>query len=1017
VESFEMSVEVRDAGGRVDVTATSEATTIARAERSIRLQGLSLEVSAVRDDRLGLLRVEARPIVPGIASASLRAELDPETFAAKHVEAKLRDLEIETVLEFVPVLPAGWLLEGTADLDVRGDEGGNLICESKGWCRRFETPDPDGGVRTRGVGFSARGEIAWPVPENGPLMLAYDVRASSPEIALSARRHRGAGFDPVLAIEGDLDLRSPTLSGTTRVDLSLSGTEGSVGDTPVPESLFPARVSLDGDLSLGPSAAFDGRATIATSDLGTVTARGRASSENGGAASLSWSWSGAELDRLAALGAEIGARFPDRMTFRGRARAAGSLRGALADPSVMGSLWLDSVDAVAEHGGEAAVSAWAIHDVSCEAGFSRSPGETRIAVGPIRATGEMVVPPLDPIPFTIDARGEMDPVAGAARVAEASVEAANLTRLSLSGRWDSQAAQTVVGRVSAEVVALERLRVLARPWIADVAPAYALQGAVGGSFEGVLSADGSWIARGDLLMKETGFSSGDGARVVQGPDSEWEVSLARGLPGKPITAEAHGRVGGALLLWGAVFGDFAAVTSDMKLTAQFHGGDWTSGLEWALPQGVRVAGRLDSGADRPGGGFAPAETESPRPSGSDLAYGLVVELPDLGGFLERYMRAPLAESVPYLDRINGAGAVRLRLDGVVSEDRRTAAGAVEVSDLHLRGLEGDTRVEGLQLGLPFELVWGPPAADGTRPLSGEERRGSLRFDALSLGGIEFPPTATDLIVRADSVGLEQPLRIPVMGGTLHLERLTLAKTTRAERRLESSVRLDKLSLRALTGALGSFPLDGELDGYFPRVSVTDTRLLVDGGGEFSVFGGTVEVRDISGENLLTRFPKLTFSAAFSDIDLLDITRTFDFGAIHGVARGEVRDCELFGGIPVRFEAELETIKTKGVSQKINVKAVNNIVILGTGGKVTALDRGLHKFFDTFTFSKIGVRMTLRNDAFLLRGTERRGRRELFVKGRLPFPIDIVNVAPGQTVSFQTMLRRARNLDVSTTAPR
>jgi hypothetical protein len=997
VESFEMSMEVRDAGRRVDLTAISGASTITRGERPIRLQGISLEAWAERDELQGLVRVEARPSVPGVASASFRAELDAETFAAKRIEAELRDVEIETVLGFVPLLPDEFLLEGTADIDVHGEDGGKLIGESKGRCRRIETPDPFGAVRAQRVAFSARGEIAWPLPEDGPLMLAYGVRASSPEFVLPGPPHRLAGFDTVLSIEGDLDLRSPSLSGTTRVELSLPRAEGSVGDTPLPESLFPARVSLDGELSLGQPASFDGRATIATSDLGTLTAKGRASAENGGATTLTWSWSGVDLDRLVTVGAEIGAGVPDWMVLEGRARAAGSVRGALADPSVAGTLWLESVEASAVQGENADEPGWALHDVSLEAAFGRSPGETRFALGPVRATGELAVHPLEPIPLTIDVEGEVDPGAGTARVTAASVAAANLTRLNLSGRWDSHAAETLIGRVSMEDLALKRLRELARPWIADLAPGYAVQGAVGGSLEGVLNADGGWTARGDLFMKETGFSSEDGARVVQGPDSEWEISLERELPGDPVDAEARGRLGGALLLWGTVFGDYGAVTSDMKLTAQIRRDVWTSELEWALPQGVRVTGRLDSGAE--------------------LAYGLAAAVPDLGAFLAHYARAPLADSVPKLDRIDGAGAVRLRLDGVASDDRRTAAGVLKASDLHVRGLEGDTRIEGLDLDLPFELVWGPPDPDGSRPLGGEERTGKLRFDALSLGGVEFPPTSTDLTVRADTVGLEQPVRIPLMDGTLHLERLTLAEAMRAERHLESSVRLDKLSLRALTDALGTFPLDGELDGSFPRVSFTDTELLVDGGGDISVFGGTVEVRDISGENLLTRFPKLRFSAAFNDIDLLEITRTFDFGAIHGVARGEVRDCELFGGTPVRFEADFETVKTKGVSQKINVKAVNNIAILGTGGKVTAIDRGLHKFFDTYTYSKIGVRMTLHNDAFLLRGTERRGERELFVKGRLPFPIDIVNVAPGHAVSFQTMLRRARNLDVSTTASR
>ena len=54
-----------------------------------------------------------------------------------------------------------------------------------------------------------------------------------------------------------------------------------------------------------------------------------------------------------------------------------------------------------------------------------------------------------------------------------------------------------------------------------------------------------------------------------------------------------------------------------------------------------------------------------------------------------------------------------------------------------------------------------------------------------------------------------------------------------------------------------------------------------------------------------------------------------------------------------------------------------------------------------------------NDVFLLRGTESRGERELFLKGRLPFRIDIVNVKPGQTVSFRAMVDRVGSLDFST----
>jgi hypothetical protein len=63
-------------------------------------------------------------------------------------------------------------------------------------------------------------------------------------------------------------------------------------------------------------------------------------------------------------------------------------------------------------------------------------------------------------------------------------------------------------------------------------------------------------------------------------------------------------------------------------------------------------------------------------------------------------------------------------------------------------------------------------------------------------------------------------------------------------------------------------------------------------------------------------------------------------------------------------------------------------------------------------------MSLENDVFLLRGLARRGDRELLLKGRLPFPIDVVNVQPGRTVSFRSMLERVRSLDftAATTKP-
>jgi hypothetical protein len=86
--------------------------------------------------------------------------------------------------------------------------------------------------------------------------------------------------------------------------------------------------------------------------------------------------------------------------------------------------------------------------------------------------------------------------------------------------------------------------------------------------------------------------------------------------------------------------------------------------------------------------------------------------------------------------------------------------------------------------------------------------------------------------------------------------------------------------------------------------VLQAATLSTGGGEISIFGGKVEIGDISGKDVLSRYPKLSCSAAFREIDLGRITRRFDFGEMTGTLEGFVKGCELFRGVPVRFEAEI-----------------------------------------------------------------------------------------------------------------
>ena len=74
---------------------------------------------------------------------------------------------------------------------------------------------------------------------------------------------------------------------------------------------------------------------------------------------------------------------------------------------------------------------------------------------------------------------------------------------------------------------------------------------------------------------------------------------------------------------------------------------------------------------------------------------------------------------------------------------------------------------------------------------------------------------------------------------------------------------------------------------------------------------------------------------------------------------------------------------------------------------------MQRFFDKYTYAAVGIYMKLENDVFVLRGTAGSTEgRELFVRGRLPFPINIVNAQPGKTVSFSSMVERLKSVDFS-----
>jgi len=783
------------------------------------------------------------------------------------------------------------------------------------------------------------------------------------------------------SIDATLRLVDGTLGGpvTARVELTAAGGSGL-------DPYLPMRLDATGELSAGSEPRFEGRLAVDAATVGAVEAGGLVDLAEPARLDLSWEVTGVEVARLVELATTAaGTAGPLPLGLNGRLEAHGTLCGPPAAPSLVASAIVERLAVTPQP-----ANGWSLQAPRARLDLDWQPaaGLARVTLPATPATLE--APRLGPLDLVAGAEGTVVPSAGTFRLDRLEVEAPGLAsaRLTASGRRGGP----VVSGLKLELPDLERLRSTVRPLVDPLPSSLTLTGAVTADFEVTAGADRRWAAAGPVRLLRGGFVSDDGSRVVEGLQVDLRVE-ASGQEGR-LHARAGGDAGSFQLLWGTLYADGADTRFELDLQAEAAPAErsWRGSGTALAPGGLRLAAGLERRPGRPLAGWAE------------------VEAADLSAVLDASIRPALASSAPDLEGLRAGGAVTARVDGLLGSELASAQGLVTMNDGSLDA--GGFQVHGVDLALPVDVTWSRPAGGGELAIGGAPRQGSLRFAGATARGLVLEPAAVRLAVEGDRLTLSEPLTLPLLGGDLVLDDVALVDILRPTRHLATSVELRGFSLEQLSRLFSLPPLEGELGGSFPSVRLTPTTLRVDGTGHLTLFGGTVSVRNISGRDVLGRYPRLFFDARIAELDLGQLTRAFDFGEVTGVAEGEVTGCELFRGVPLRFSGFLRTVPRPGVKQRISLKAVNNLAILGTGSGLGLLDRGLRRLISSYSYVAFGVSMELAQDRFQLRGLEHRGDRELFLRGRYPLRLDVVNVAPGSTVSFRTMVERLRDLDFS-----
>lgn len=316
-----------------------------------------------------------------------------------------------------------------------------------------------------------------------------------------------------------------------------------------------------------------------------------------------------------------------------------------------------------------------------------------------------------------------------------------------------------------------------------------------------------------------------------------------------------------------------------------------------------------------------------------------------------------------------------------------------VADLHnvsLTGTQGRFVVEGLDAHLPWDRNM--------------KQDGWIRFSNARV--MEIPLGETQIPIRTEGLQLSIPrAEIPILDGKMLIEHF-LATRQNSGWRWQFNGLLSPVSMEKLTESLQIQPMYGTLSGAIPRMSYANSTVTIEGELVFGVFDGVVTVRDLVLTEPLSLTPHLAADIAMHHIDLDLLTHAYSFGNMQGRVDISIRDLELIDWEPVRFDAEI-TSSAGDYTRRISQAAIRNLIALGGGSAVTAIQQRFLGLFEQFGYAEIGWRCKLRGNICYMGGIESLTHDDsyMLIKGS---GIPAINITGyNRKVDWHELLRRLK----------
>ena len=231
------------------------------------------------------------------------------------------------------------------------------------------------------------------------------------------------------------------------------------------------------------------------------------------------------------------------------------------------------------------------------------------------------------------------------------------------------------------------------------------------------------------------------------------------------------------------------------------------------------------------------------------------------------------------------------------------------------------------------------------------------------------------------------LGLRIRDGELLVQNIELRALPTGSPSGKCSVRAEGIPLEALTREFMQTPLEGTLDGDLPTVVLSQGKLEAQGSLTLSAFDGTITVSKIRAAGLPGPAPVAQLDVDLKEIDLATLSSPLRFGYVSGVLQGRIHGLRVRPGFPyaTAFDADLETVKRRGVPRKIDATAVATLSKIGGSNQLAAvLSVGLYRFFDEYYYRKMGIRAVLEDGWLEPHGIPKGKREYLIIRAfRLP----------------------------------